>query len=288
MAARARRSAHFAAVDTLTKLNHFSCCAFRNGKRRRASLWMRALWRLCGHLGRIAGRSRCARTWRDVFGTAFGAVVGAASIDNPVDTSANIVGHIERTVRSHRQATRTMFGFARRLHRSREPIRKYLALAGCSVPGERLKHDVVAALRIWRPVPGPVEGDEDAVTIARWKLLLVVPHHCIRRPMSGKRHNRTNLVRAYADRFAVAPVLRRQNQLLRERVVVALGPSIVSLWLQKQQLLRRQRRLLIGFVQIGPIRVQLVASVLGHKHSPACVDRKAFRVADSRSEALSR
>src|SRR5260370_37556462 len=230
----------------------------------------------------------CSWTVRCGPGTSWGAVVGAAGLDNREEASAYMAGNIERPVRSHPQATRTMFGFARRLHRSREPIRKYLALAGCSVPGERLKHNVVAALRIWRSIPGPVEGDENAVTIARWKLLLVVPHHCIRRPMSRKRRNRANPVRAYADRFAVAPVLRRQNQLLRERVVVALGPSIVSLWLQKQQLLRRQRRLLIGFVQIGPIRVQLVASVLGHKHSPACVDRKAFRGADSRSEALSR
>src|SRR5260370_31489169 len=111
----------------------------------------------------MAARSRCARPGRDVSGTAFGAVVGAASIDNPVDASAYIVGNIERAVRSHRQATRTMFGFSRRLHRSREPIRKSLALPGCSVPGERLKHDVVAALRLWRPVPGPVEGHQDAL-----------------------------------------------------------------------------------------------------------------------------
>src|SRR5260370_27667158 len=122
MAGGARRSAHFAAVDALTELDHFSCCAFRNGKRGRAGLWMRTLWRLCGHLGRIAGRSRCARTWRDVSGTAFGAVVGAASIDHPVDASAYIVGNIERAVRSHRQATRTMVGFSRPLHPSPQPL----------------------------------------------------------------------------------------------------------------------------------------------------------------------
>src|SRR5467141_4346950 len=107
--------------------------------------------------------------------------------------------------------------------------------------------------------------------------------------MGGKCRRRSNLVRAYADRFAaVATVFWRQNQLLHELVVVALGPAIVSLCLQKQQLFSRQRRLLVGFIQVGPIRVQLVPSVLGHKHSPTRVDGKTFRVADSRSEALSR
>ena len=64
---------------------------------------------------------------------------------------------------------------------------------------------------------------------------------------------------------AVAAVLRRQNQLLHERIVVALGPAIVAARLQKQQLFSRQGRFLVGFVKVGPIRVQLVAPVLGHK-----------------------
>src|SRR5258708_34278949 len=100
MAARARRSAHLAAVDALTERNHFSCRAFRNGKtaRSRAGVWMRALWRLRGQFNRIAGRGCGARTCRDVRGTAF----GAAMIDNPLDPSAYIVGNVKRTVRPHR------------------------------------------------------------------------------------------------------------------------------------------------------------------------------------------
>ncbi len=133
-----------------------------------------------------------------------------------------------------------------------------------------------------------MEGDEDAVTIARRKLFLVVAHHRIRRPMSGKYRSGGNFVRAYADRFSVAAVFRRQNEFLHERVVVAFGPAIVSLGLQKQQLFRRQRRLLVGFIKVGPIRMQLVPTVLGHKHSPIRVDGKTFSIADSRGEALSR
>src|SRR6266852_3544086 len=151
MTPRARRSAHLASVDARTERNHFSCRAFGNGKiaRRRTGIWMRALWRFSGHFNGIAGRSCGARTWRDVRGTAF----GAAMIDNPVNPSAYIVGNVERTVRPHRQASGTMFGFGRRLHRPRETIRKYFALAGCAVPCERLKNHVVATLRIGRPIP---------------------------------------------------------------------------------------------------------------------------------------
>src|SRR5216683_5825111 len=151
VAAGACSSAHLAAVDALTELNHFSCRAFRNGKiaRGRPGVWMRAFWRFRGHFNGIAGRGCCARTCRDVRGTAF----GAAMIDNPVDPSAHIVGNVERTVRSHRQASRTMCCFGWRLHGSRETIRKYFALARCAVPGQRLKNHVVATLLIWRPIP---------------------------------------------------------------------------------------------------------------------------------------
>src|SRR5258708_13131279 len=99
--------------------------------------------------------------------------------------------------------------------------------------------------------------------------------------MGGKSRSRTNLVRACSDRFAaVATVFRRQNQLLHERVVVALGPAIVSLWLQKQQLFSWQRRLLVRFIQVGPIRAQLFPSVLGHKHSPTSLDSTTFTIAN--------
>src|ERR1700730_16569187 len=149
MAAGARRSAHLAAVNAVTTLNRFSSCAFRNGKCGHAGLGMRALWRLRGHLDRLARRSRCARTWRGVRGTTFAATL----INNPVNPSAYVVGDVERTVRPHRQAAGSMFGFGRRLHRSRETIRKYFALAGSMVPGQRLKDNVVTTLLIRRSIP---------------------------------------------------------------------------------------------------------------------------------------
>src|ERR1700686_2829225 len=149
-----------------------------------------------------------------------------------------------------------MFGFGRRLRRSGETIRKYFALTGCAVPVELLKNYVVAALRVWRPVPRPVKGDENAIAIVRRKLLLVVQDHGVWRPMRRKCRNRSNLARAYADGFdAIATVFRREDQLFHERIVVALGPAIVSLRFQQQQLFSRKSGLLVGFIQVGPICV---------------------------------
>src|SRR5260370_16729689 len=107
MAARARRSAHLAAVDAPTERNHFARCAFRNGKiaRGRAGVWMGALRRFRGHFNGIAGRSCGARTWRDVRGTAF----GTAMIHSPVHPPAYIDVNVERTVRSHPPPTWTLF-----------------------------------------------------------------------------------------------------------------------------------------------------------------------------------
>src|ERR1700730_7910044 len=133
-----------------------------------------------------------------------------------------------------------------------------------------------------------MEGDEDALTVSRGKLFPVVPRHCVRRPMGGKYCGRSNFVCTDADLFAVATIFRRQNQLLYERVVVALGPAIISLCLQKQQLFRRKRCLLVGFIEVRPVCVQLVSPMLGHENTPARVDGKTFSVTDSRREALSR
>src|ERR1700730_1386782 len=151
MTACACRAAHLAAVNALTEHNHLSCRAFRNWKivGGRTSVWMRACWALRGEINRIAGWSCCARTRRDLRGTAF----GAATIDDAVNPPAYIVGNIERAIRPHRQARGPMFSFGGRLHRSRETIRKYFALAGCMVPVERLKNDVVPALWVRGPIP---------------------------------------------------------------------------------------------------------------------------------------
>src|SRR5437762_8028392 len=171
MATSASRSAHLTVIDAIAQRNHVSRCSFGNARTRdcgRAGLWMCALRRFGGDFDDDAGRSRGARAWRELRGTAF----RTAPIDNSVDPSAHIVRNVKRAVGSDCEAARTMFGFLRRLHRSRKTVCKYFALAGRAVAGERLKNYVVAALRIWRPIPRTVEGDEYAVTVAGGELFL--------------------------------------------------------------------------------------------------------------------
>src|ERR1700733_11650682 len=102
---------------------------------------------------------------------------------------------------------------ARRLHRPRKSVGKYLALAGRMTTRQSLEHDVVTGLRIGCPIPRPVEGDEDTFAIASRKLLLVVQRHSIRRPMCGKRCNRRDLARADTQLLApVAAILGSEHQ----------------------------------------------------------------------------
>ena len=127
-------------------------------------------------------------------------------------------------------------------YRSRKSIRENFAIAGGMVAGERLKDDVVTALGIRRAIPGTMKGDEHAIAIAGWKLFLVVMHHRVRRPMGGKYRDRSELMRAHADRLAaVATIFRRQHQFLLEGIVVALGPAIVAAGLQKHYFFGGQR-----------------------------------------------
>src|SRR5580658_3281074 len=217
MATRARRSADLALVYALTEGNRCWCRARGDGSaslRGGASVRMRALWRFRGGYHGSTSRSRQARTWRHVRGATF----RAAKIENPVNPSAHVIGNVQRTVGSHGQSRWTMLGLSRGLHCSGKTIRKYFALAGCALSGKWLINHVVTALRVWRPIPGTVERDEDAVMIMCWIC-----------------RNGGYLVRAYADRLAaVAGIFRSQNQLLHEGVVVAFGPAVISLRFQKQ------------------------------------------------------
>ena len=88
--------------------------------------------------------------------------------------------------------------------------------------------------------------------------------------MGGECRNGRDFVRAGAHLLtAVTAIFRRQNQLLLPSVVVALGPAIVAARLQKQQLFSRLRGFLVGFVEVRPIRIELVSSVLRHKYTAA-------------------
>src|SRR5215831_591033 len=167
MARHARRSAHLTAVDPIAQGYHLS----------RDALWkiccccvgMRAFRGLGDHSHDRAGRSGRTRAWSKRRRTSR----RASLIDNSVDSSPYIVGHIECSVRSHCQTTGSMYSATGGLDSPREPISKYFTLAGCALAGDPLKDQVVTALFVWSPIPGSVEGDEDAVTVAGRKSLLV-------------------------------------------------------------------------------------------------------------------
>src|SRR5438105_9143447 len=134
-----------------------------------------------------------------------------------------------------------------------------------------------------------MEGDEDSVAIAGWKLFPVVAHHAVRPPVGGKCGNRSDLVRARTHPFAaVTAVLGRKGKLSRHTVVIAFRPAIVAARLQKQQLFGRQSSFLGGLVEVGPIRMQLVSSVLGHEYPAGGVEGKAFSIAYPRCVACCR
>src|SRR5438270_13933817 len=138
--------------NAFTQLDHCSRCAFGNWKAARigcTGVRVRALRRLGRSRDYFASRSRRARTGSDVRGVE----VRTAAIVNSVDSPANVVGNIERTIRTNGQPAWTMHGLTRRLRRSCEAIGADLALTGCRVSVEALTEHAVTTLRIWQPGP---------------------------------------------------------------------------------------------------------------------------------------
>src|SRR5438270_3201344 len=143
---------NLSAKNAFTKLDHCSRCAFGNWKAARiacTSVRVRALRRLGRSRDYFASRSRRARTGSDVRGVEN----RTAAIVNSVDSPANVVGNIERTIWTNGQPAWTMHGLTRRLRRSCEAIGEDLALTGCAVTVEWLKDHVVTTFRIWPTVP---------------------------------------------------------------------------------------------------------------------------------------
>src|SRR5262249_1429186 len=152
--------------------------------------------------------------------------------------------------------TGSMYSATRGLDCPREPISKYFTLAGCALAGEPLKDHIVAALLVRSPIPGSVEGDEHAITVAGRKLLLVVKHHGVRRPMRRKCRNRRNLEFANPHLLpAIAAVFRRKHHFCSYGIVVALGPPIIAPLLQQHQLFCRLRSFFLRLIEIWPVRM---------------------------------
>ena len=112
---------------------------------------------------------------------------GIAGVDDAINPSPNIVGNIQRSIRPDCESRSAD---ARRLPESSiapaKPSAKISQVARGMIAIQRLKHNVVSALRVGRPVPRTVKGNEDAVAVAGRELFPIVVSHGIRSPMSRK------------------------------------------------------------------------------------------------------
>ena len=161
-------------------------------------------------------------------------------------------------------------------HRPAVPLRR-----------ESLEDDVVAALGVGSAIPGAVESDEEAIAIGGWKLLLVIEDHGVGSPVCGKGCDRAGLGGADAGLVAIAAVFRGEDEALEVGVVVALGPAVVAAVLKEHNFFRGKRGFLFGFVDLGPIGVELVASMLCDVDAVVClIDAEAFSVADAGGVAI--
>src|SRR6185369_14862504 len=175
-----------------------------------------------------------------------------------------------------------MFRTFRTLDGSCETVRENLAASRYVIAIEWLKNYVVPTLGVRCPIPRSVKRDENTVPVPRGKFAFVVTGHRVWCPMSRKSCDRRELAGANADSFAaIASIFRCEHQLVLERIVIALGPTIIAAGLQQHHLFRRQRRFFILLEEVWPIGVQLISPVLSYKDASDGVDRKAFPIAYS-------
>ena len=123
-----------------------------------------------------------------------------------------------------------------------------------ALPFKRLEHDVIAALRQRRAIPGAVEGDERPAAIgcremrrrhrSPWSLGAQCP---------GKAATGGLLGRADADLLAaVAAIFGRQHQLVLIAVEVTFRPAEIGALFELDELFRRQIGP-VGGIEFGPV-----------------------------------
>ena len=147
--------------------------------------------------------------------------------------------------------------------------------------GERLEDDVVAALRLGRTVPRPVERNESATLIRGGEGLPGIDQKIVRRPVTGQRCDRSLFLGADADLPAVATIFRRQHELIRKSIIIAFRPTIVGAFFQLDDFLGRKLGAFLGGKEARPVLRKLIAAVLGDEKTPGGVERKSFTVAQA-------
>src|SRR6516162_9625042 len=181
---------------------------------------MDALWRQ--NIG--GGRRSCRGTrWRR--GRNSGRFISAL-VGNAPDAAALIVRDIQRPIGPDRQSGWAVCRSTRLLVRSSEAVREHDEWPGRLAICQWLEHDIVAALRFWRAIPGSMEGNKGAVFIGGRELIALIDQHIIGRPMRREGSHRRLFLRADANRLSsVATVFRRQDELFLDIVVIAFRPA---------------------------------------------------------------
>src|SRR5215831_6563566 len=239
----ASRCRHLSMENAIPERYHFARCS--SGHRETGSIRIRCLERLRLMGDYFAGRSGGTRAWRSSR-----IERRPALVDDSVNAAANIVGNIERPIRSDGQPGRTMLGPFRSFYSSGKTVCEDFATARGARTGERLEHYVIATLRVRRPIPRTVECNENTLAIACRESFLIVASHPVRSPMRRESSDGSDLGRTNPHALAsVAAVFRGKHQFLPHGIVVAFGPAIISSGFQEHQLFSRLSGLLEGLVK---------------------------------------
>src|SRR6476646_6869521 len=149
-----------------------------------------------------------------------------------------------------------------------EAIGKDDVIARHLAVGEWLENDIVSAL--WRrgAVPRAMEGDEGAALICLRELRALEDFEIVWRPVGGQRRNWRLEFFAVADFLAVAAVFRRQQAFLLHAIVITGRPAGIGSLLQDYHFFGGKLEALLCRVQLWPILMELVASMLGEVKAP--------------------
>src|SRR5262249_53125571 len=114
----------------------------------------------------------------------------------------------------------------------------------------------------------------------RRELVFVVVHHPVGPPMGRKNCGWRQLACTETNRLsAIATVFRSKHEFALEWIVITLRPTVVASVLEAHHLFRRTRSLRFRLIEVWPVGVQLISSVLSHKDASGAVYSEAFAVA---------
>src|SRR5690348_3739956 len=127
-----------------------------------------------------------------------------------------------------------------------------------------------------------MEGDEDAATVWRRKLLSGIERQVVGRPVRRERGEGVELACADADLPAVAAVFRCEHELAVNAIVVAKRPTVIAAPNDVHHLLRGQIRTLLRSEELRPVLSELIAALLGRVDIvTGGIHGDAVRVADA-------